>query len=125
MSYYGRFIIYVYYRQKRCRWSALHKHRCNTKNTKSLGNNGASIEATGLVRRGGSLRLGVQWKTKMKTILSTNCLGSKVMRVILSKNDLVKAYNRFKIYKDIGQILFPDSKASVKIHKDTSRKILL
>ena len=59
-------------------------------------------------------------------ITSANCLGSKVMRVILSKNDLVKACNRSKIQKDIGKILFPDSKdTSVKINKDTSRQILL
>ena len=40
------------------------------------------------------------------------------MRVILPINDLVKAYNRSKIQKDIGKILFPDPKDnSVKIIK--------
>ena len=69
---------------------------------------------------------GVLWKINVKVIASANCLGSKFMRLILSTNDLVKACNRSKIQKDIGKILFPDPKdTSVKIHKDTSRKILL
>ena len=59
-------------------------------------------------------------------IASANCLRSKVMRVILSTNDLFKACNRSKIQKDIGKILFPDPKdISVEIHKDISRRILL
>ena len=54
------------------------------------------------------------------------CLESKVVRVILSTTDLVKACNRSKLQKDIGKILFPDPEdTSVKIHKDTFRKILL
>ena len=56
---------------------------------------------------------------------SFKIVESKVMRVISSTNDLVKACNISKIHKDIGKIIFPDSKdTSVKIHKDTSRKIL-
>ena len=57
---------------------------------------------------------------------SFKIVESKAMRVLLSTNDLFKACNSSKIHKDIGKILFPDPKdTSVKIHKDTSRKILL
>ena len=68
----------------------------------------------------------VLWKINVKVIASANCLGSKVMRLISSTNDLVKVCNRSKIQKDIGKILFPDPKyTSIKIHKNTSRKTLL
>ena len=52
------------------------------------------------------------------------------MRVISSTNDLIiikaATHATDPRYKDIGKILFPYSKdTSGKIHKDTSRKILL
>ena len=64
---------------------------------------------------------------------STVCLESKVMRVISSTNDLVKACNIFKSMQHIqdSERYWKDTLPKIqkissdKIQKDTSRKILL